>query len=170
MPPDLIDTLSENRKPLGLLAVVAVLAAGISLFSGGGPTIETVPVSGIVTLNGEPVANVVVNFEPALDSTIQNHVTAQPGSFGLTDEAGRYELAWSQGMGAVSGTHRVVLIWKDSERQESAAEHDPAIAVGNAEDIPLELAPVFLLPESARDGSLRFTVPENGTDSADFKF
>ena len=39
------------------------------------------------------------------------------------------------------------------------------------DDGPIESEPVFLLPEMpARDGSLRFTVPETGTNTADFAF
>ncbi len=156
---------------LGVAAAGVCLAVLISALSGsGGPDLATVPVSGIVTLEGQPLANVYVSFEPVLDATSSSDVSSQPGSFGITDEDGRYELEWSHGTGAIPGTHRVILVWKDPERDETEPKDLPALTSIN-DDEPLEEAPVFLLPEKpARDGSLRFTVPETGTNAGDFDF
>ncbi len=68
------------------------------------------------------------------------------------------------------GTHRVILVSRDSERDESEPEATPT-RMSLDDDGPIESEPVFLLPEMpARDGSLRFTVPETGTNTADFAF
>lgn len=79
----------------------AVLAAG--LVAGGlgcrqsGPTLA--PVTGVVTVNGDPVPGVIVEFQPE-----------SPGSpsIGQTDSDGRYELRFSRKRwGALLGKHTV---------------------------------------------------------------
>ena len=160
----------DNRKPLGVVVATIVLVVLISFLTrSGAPDIETVSVSGIVSLNGQPLSNIFVSFEPALDGSSSGKVMAQPGSFGITNEDGRYQLKWRHGTGAVSGTHRVILVWRDPEREDTVPDAAPG-EMKDGDDVQLESEPVFLLPESARDGSLRITVPETGTDSADFAF
>jgi hypothetical protein len=68
------------------------------------------------------------------------------------------------------GIHRVILVWRDPEQIESELEAESTQTPSTDEDGPIESEPVFLLPQSARDGSRRFTVPEAGTDTADFAF
>ena len=81
--------------------------------------------SGVVSLDGQPRASIVVSFELVLDGALSGDVTAQPGSVGITDEDGRYELKWRHGVGAVPGTHRVILVWRDPERIEAELETEP---------------------------------------------
>jgi hypothetical protein len=161
---------SENRNMLGVAATGVCLVILISALNGsGGPDLATVPVTGVVTLNGQPVANICVSFEPVLDAATRGDVKSQPGSFGITGADGRYKLEWSHGDGAIPGAHRVLLAWRDPDRDESDA--DAGLAGTSAgDDVQIEPDPVFLLPGSARDGSLRFTVPESGTDTAHFAF
>ena len=75
-----------------LLAVPLLLAVGCS-----GPGFDFVPVSGRVTKNGQPLANVRVTFQPEGENP-------GPGSAGTTDADGRYTLVVSsqqyQGDGA----------------------------------------------------------------------
>jgi len=56
-------------------------------------------VSGTVTLDGEPVPNVIVNFEPS---------SGGRASFAITDDNGRYQLRFtSKRKGALPGKHHV---------------------------------------------------------------
>lgn len=78
---------SESRRHLAILqklaGVFVVLAATIGCWG----DMKVAPVSGILTLDGEPVEQASVVFEP------------QPGgrpSFGVTDAEGKYSLAYSR--------------------------------------------------------------------------
>ena len=70
-------------------------------------TVETVPVEGTVTLDGEPVASADVTFVP--DGKAQGY-----GAFGKTDEAGHYVLQLSAGPnskpGAIPGKYQVRMM------------------------------------------------------------
>src|SRR5262249_34258094 len=72
---------------------LAVAAAGC----GGGPALA--PVTGTVTMNGKPLANVQVEFWPQ---------DGAPRSTGATDAAGRYTLTTDGAgkPGAVGGRHK----------------------------------------------------------------
>lgn len=84
----------------GLLALVVV---GPSLAGCGGRPAgypETAPVSGVVTLDGEPLEGASVSFIPA----------AGRSSSGQTDSSGRYELYYTGRIkGAMLGKHRVSI-------------------------------------------------------------
>lgn len=61
-------------------------------------TPELGTVSGTVTMDGQPLANVTVSFQPA----------DGPASYGTTDASGNYELTYTSGLkGAVVGSHVV---------------------------------------------------------------
>lgn len=86
------------RRTELLLTVFAV----VSILSGCSPTPEDQPeigfVTGIVALDGEPVPGAVIDFAPA---------SGRPSS-GITDEEGRYELAYNPTTkGAKIGKHTV---------------------------------------------------------------
>lgn len=69
---------------------------------GGGPNDQPVvhPVHGVVTLDGQPLANALVYFAPEKG----------PSSAGVTDSSGKYELHDKTGLnGAVVGTHTVTI-------------------------------------------------------------
>ncbi|PQO31382.1 carboxypeptidase regulatory-like domain-containing protein [Blastopirellula marina] len=64
-----------------------------------------VPVSGVVTLDGEPLSRAVVGFEPIAQ---EGDLEAGYGSYAKTDDQGRYALRHLQeGEGALVGQHRV---------------------------------------------------------------
>lgn len=103
---------------------------------------EVVPVSGRVTVNGQPLAGAVVTFQPR---KLQQGERPGAGSIGRTDAAGRYVLrqVTPNRPGAVVGEHSVTVT-------------------------PADGTPGKPLPREWRDGSRRFVVPPGGTDQADF--
>jgi hypothetical protein len=109
------------------------------------------PVSGQVTLNGNPLPNVSVTFQPAGTDQID----AGSGSFGKTDQDGRFtlELVTTGSPGAVVGSHRVTIATpqpEGSEQDDSNQWKDPIPAKYNTAT------------------TLTFEVPAEGTDKADF--
>ena len=130
-----------------VLAVILLAAAGC----GGGP--EVVPVSGVITLDNEPLAGARINTQPI--GTVDNPNPGQ-GSFGETDNEGRYtlELASDGQDGAIVGEHRVTIVPK-----EDAFSPDPT------DDRYRPMSRPW--PRRFTDNSLRITVPAGGTDSAD---
>ena len=128
------------------MLLVALGAVGC----GGGP--EVVPVSGRINLDGQPFAGARINTQPVGDIENPN---PGPGSFGTTDQDGRYtlELATHKQPGAVVGTHRVTIVM-----EVDAFSADPTS--------DLQEAPSRQLPLWFSDGSLTIDVPEGGTDSA----
>jgi hypothetical protein len=73
------------------------------LVAGCGSGLDTAPVSGIITKDGQPLANVSVTFTP------QTTDGTSPASNGRTDESGRYTLSVTvtEDPGAVLGSHIV---------------------------------------------------------------
>ncbi|TWU21353.1 hypothetical protein [Bythopirellula polymerisocia] len=112
-----------------------------------------VPVSGLVTLNGEPLEDAYVTFDPRSSS---EDGIAGPGSFGRTDLQGRYELTtFDDRKGAVQASHRVAI-------RTMIAEEDSNERV--------KIVRKELLPdEYHRRSILTFQVPQGGTDQANFE-
>lgn len=92
---------------LWLRAAGALLAVSASLAMGCGPGAKIVPVSGVVKLDGKPLANALVVFQPIATAG----KTAGVGSSGSTDANGAYSLTMSDSdqRGAVVGKHSVVI-------------------------------------------------------------
>lgn len=153
---------------------VFVVVLGLALMGGcGGPSVKTVGVSGVITLDGNPLAGADVNF-----------ISEKFAGYGKTNSQGRFELV----QGAVAGENRVTISKLDpskvpgggrlqfSEDPEkgmdrgqleamaagSGATHEVSIGSTNGETIP----PEFSDPEKSQ---LKFVVPDSGTTSADFK-
>jgi hypothetical protein len=84
-----------RTRPLLPFGLVLVLGCGGSRYA---------PVSGTVTMDGKPLANVAVSFQPA-----GGEPNPGVGSSGRTDEKGEYTLQviGGRGKGAVVGKHRV---------------------------------------------------------------
>jgi hypothetical protein len=105
------------------------------------------PVSGRVTVNGQPQTGLKVVFVP-------QHGRLESGSpsVGVTNEEGLYELKTLDGLtGAAVGDHLVSI---------SSEEIDPDTqAVVRSERIPARYN---------ANTELRFSVPPNGTEQADF--
>ena len=69
------------------------------------PTYKLVPVSGIVKLNGTPLADADVQFHYNGDSAPPQYV----GSTGKTDPNGKYELLTNAQKGCVEGKFKVIV-------------------------------------------------------------
>lgn len=87
---------------------------GLFLIAGcGTENVKLVPVVGVVKIDGEPAADIMVQFVPEI---IDESVVA-PTSQALTDQDGKFELfTLKNEKGAVEGTHRVSLIDIHEER------------------------------------------------------
>jgi hypothetical protein len=119
---------------LGCLLVVAVGCGQ------GNDGFAYQPVSGTVTVDGEPAAGLTVAFVP--QGTALN--SGRPSS-AVTDETGRYEAKTLDGkQGAAIGEHLVSI---SSEKMDQ-------------ETIPSRYN---------KQSTLRFTVPAEGTDAANFE-
>lgn len=111
---------------------------------------QTAPVSGRVTLEGKPLTDATVTFQPMGEGKPY----PGPGSFGVTDADGRFQLQMiDRKDGAVVGLHTVRIsryLPRTDKDDDAPRPRDPS------------------LPQRADDGSLRFEVPGSGTDAADF--
>ncbi|MEM9659403.1 MAG: hypothetical protein AAF961_13680 [Planctomycetota bacterium] len=120
----------------------------------GSSQFDLVPVSGVVTLDGEPLAGGVINFQPNAPA---GQTTGGPGSSSHTDDEGRFEMETIQGEpGAVVGTHKV-RIYSFSPETPIASDSD---AGPSKERVPHRYN---------YRSELTFEVPVGGTDAADFK-
>jgi len=93
-----------RRKTRSLLLIQAgvalTMAAAVGCFSQGDRPSLT-QVRGTVTLNGQPLAGVVVSFQP---------VAKGRSSSGVTDKEGRYQLTYLRDIeGARLGQHKVQI-------------------------------------------------------------
>ncbi|MFN3161416.1 MAG: carboxypeptidase-like regulatory domain-containing protein [Rubinisphaera brasiliensis] len=103
---------------------------------GGGDGPEMGTVSGTVTLDGDPLPNVQVLFNPG---------TARP-SEAVTNESGQYELQYTPDIeGAVVGTHQVFI----SSRHELDDEGNP---VSQEEAVPAKYNTESTLSEEVTSG------------------
>jgi hypothetical protein len=114
-------------------------------------------VSGRVTLDGEPVAEVLVHFQPELAAAAQHKATDAIDSSGITNAQGQYELRLADGShtpGALVGKHIVRV----SDRRATSDE-----------DAGPSKAPPARFPARYSDGTQTFEVPAQGTDQANFE-
>ena len=133
---------------------------------------EYSPVSGTITVNGQPTANVRVVFAPMASASSNS---PGPPSIGVTDDAGRYVLeARDEKLGAVPGSHRVSFKYADLEfvsdlkfakgrasTKEKAAEYQAEI--NRVESETKKRGAI------SKKSATTFTVPESGVDNADFE-
>ena len=85
---------TSDRRPMRLL----LLATCCVLAGCGGP--KLLPVSGVVTLDGQPVAGAGVMFLPA---------DKGPATGGTTDATGKFELSTTNRRGIAPGRYRVTV-------------------------------------------------------------
>src|SRR5262245_56736775 len=110
-------------RTVGLAIVILTLTVGCS--SGR----KVVPVSGVVTVEGQPARNVIVSFQPLSEENDQN---PGRGSTATTDENGRYSLVYDgERPGALTGKHRV-RIWPQFEGGRASAGESAGEAEGEA--------------------------------------
>jgi len=132
-----------------LLAVVALCLSGCG--SSDGYTL--VPVSGMITLDGQPLAGATVSFQRS-----GGEATVGPGSGAVTDASGKYELKTAEANshpGAVVGMHVVRITGVQDQRDASDDTQHPLVK----DPVPLRY----------RDPGLNFDVPADGTDKANFE-
>ena len=130
------------------ILLVAALSLGIS---GCGSGSGVAPVTGKVTLDGKPLANAHIAFQPIAGAKRNVGV----GSYATTDGEGRYQLKTSDKdqPGAVIGQHRVEI----NLRVESD-DRDPRTRP----------APKVLPPRYNLQSELQFEVKSGGTSDANF--
>ncbi len=143
--------MKHRRQRLAMFPLVCLLLIGC----GTGPRL--VPVSGTVTLDGEPVDQVRVVFEPVIgEADVTTDVYYS--SFGITDDHGHFEMKTEvEGEvrpGALAGGHTVRFSSLKVETFMNKGVEDQRA--------------VHQLPPETRDNSMRFTVPEGGTPEANF--
>jgi hypothetical protein len=150
-------TLTDRFAVCRVALVLMLAAAGC-----GGDTKMQVPtarVSGKVSRGGKPLAGVEVNF-----------VTADFASVGKTDAEGKFTLV----QGAAIGENKVYLVKRTG--QENFNDVEGGIDAGQLEAMQSATAATSkkVKPEIPEDYSdpgksiLKFTVPEGGTDAANF--
>ena len=112
-------------RSLRFLPLVAAAAVGC-----GGAKVGSV--SGKITLDGKPLANARVNFQPVGEGKLNPGI----GSFGKTDVNGEYTLRLidDSGPGAIAGKHEVRIsafgedrnLKPDDDRNRGPADKVPA--------------------------------------------
>jgi hypothetical protein len=120
--------LKHNLLGLGVFAVVFLLAAGCG---GKHPNLPPqYPVSGTITLDGQPLAAAGIMFLPRGE-------TRGTGAFAMTDEAGKYSLKTDHGgPGAPEGEY-AVTISKVVKRDGTPYVPKPDVAeAGERETLP----------------------------------
>jgi hypothetical protein len=126
----------------------------VVLALGCGGRLRMAPVSGVVHLDGQPLAGAHVNFQPigARDRD------PGPGSYGKTDGQGRYTLRLVQPdlPGAVVGEHRVSISLRGGEE----ATRSP--------DGGVQLVKDRVPARYNTQTTLRFEVPSGGSEEANF--
>ena len=132
----------------------AALAICLLVFAGcGGSAYPLARVSGVVTLDGEPLPAARVAFQPRRED---EGLDSGPGSYGTTDAQGRYSLTTIDGArGAVVATHDVRI-------STFLAAADPAA------DAPKTITPERVPARYQEPDTLTFTVPPEGATAADF--
>jgi hypothetical protein len=115
------------------------------------------PVSGKVTLNGQPLANVFVSFQPIAK---EGSTEAGPGSSGTTDAQGRFTLKMATGEnGAVVGKHRVIISQVVNKTDDTGDARPTRGGPPQMEKLPARYN---------SESQETFDVPSGGTDKADF--
>jgi len=113
--------MSPVCKNAGAMFVILALLSGCR-----GPTYEYANVEGKVTLNGKPLAGVIVNFYPVNESS---NIQA-PMASGTTDETGIYRLSIDgKQAGAVVGPNVAVVRWPVRDRAKPPPVPDVPIPV-----------------------------------------
>jgi hypothetical protein len=140
-------------RRLLFLTALALSAAGC-----GSEPYQTAPVSGRVTLNGQPLASAAVMFQPVATG---GNINPGPGSYGITDADGRYTLTLigKETKGGVVGKHKVRIAAHDDTRQDPSDDR-PFRRTKPAVKVPTKY--------NQAEAILEFDVPAKGTDSADF--
>lgn len=110
------------RACLGLICVAGLIASA-GCPGGGGAKLNTVKVTGTVTLDGTPLPGATVTFSPKSDGA--------RAAFGTTDENGRFTLTTlNPGDGALPGSY-AVAVSKPVAAASAAPTQDPRAMGGS---------------------------------------
>ena len=111
-----------TRLNLVLLCMFCWLASGL-IGCGGPPAAEVpdlAPVSGTVTLDGQPVAGVSVMFVPIPNPANPKERTKGSGAYGSTDASGKYSLRHRSGQPGVEPGYYAATFSKIAQPDGSA--------------------------------------------------
>lgn len=135
--------------------------------------LELTPVSGKVTLDGEPVAGAKVVFLP--QKLFVEQSLPHPPAAGITDDKGVYHLQTDKADGAPAGEYLVLISKRDDLSAIEATELSVYELAGNLDELnsearleswtSAETIPGFY----NRQTKLRFTVSQKGRNQADFQ-
>ena len=112
----------------GLLLITACVLSLASGCSRGRQYPPTHSVSGVVTIDGQPIADAIVSFLPD---------DGQNPANGSTDASGRYELtSFTRGDGAMEGSFRVTIVKyeKEGEDKPVVSAEKPTAAEAESEE------------------------------------
>lgn len=130
------------------LSSLAVLTMGLAVITGCGGGPKLVPVKGRVTLDGKPVREMLINFQPV-------GKTGGEGAHAMTDTDGRFTLSDMRGgTGAHVGEYKVSFYPPLGRKKEG----DPSTDVIN-DGSKAGLPRIYL---DADKSPLRATIPEGG--------
>jgi hypothetical protein len=140
-----------SRKAVGRFVVLGVVA----LAAGCGGLALT-PVEGKVTLDGRPLAKVIVAFYPLAESG----EASAPSSSGMTDEMGSYRLTCKNGKeGAAVGRHRAIVCPSPQARNPGGSPPPPPPTIPlpytSVLDTPLQIE----VKADRREYHLKLTTP-----------
>ena len=140
----------------------------LSLSTGCGSGYTFAPVSGKVTIDGQPGANCHVEFEP-IGSADKPY--SGPGSIGITDAQGVFTLKSvpDERDGAIVGKHRVRILVREGEPGGGTQEENPDQMLKDALARAKGRGKAAFKPLPAKHNiqtELTFDVPKEGTDKA----
>lgn len=143
------------------------LLCGLVALVGCGDGLNVAPVSGVVTLDDQPLGGASITTQPIGQGTR----TPGPGSFATTDAQGHFELELVKPArkGAIVGQHRVMI---SQPTGDSARQGPQKSADGSYEfwtDAPRsrqQMAAAAAWPTEFTNGSQTLDVPAGGTDQA----
>lgn len=148
------------------LAALIGLTVGVSGCGGGGGRPETHPVAGVVTFNGEPVADAMVTFH------LEDGGAPRP-AMGKTDSNGKFRLTtFDTNDGAMAGRHVVTVVKEEStgddggEMEIGSDSYAAAMSAAAAGTNERKL----LVPEkyaTKAESPLRITVDAGGRDDVE---
>jgi hypothetical protein len=148
--------------------ILRILGLSLVLCWGCGDSLPIAPVSGTITFEGRPLAGATITTQPIAGDS-QN---PGPGSFGHTDEQGRFELELVNPArkGAIIGEHRVMITKASGATTNSgpqrSADGDYVYWVDDPRANRQSAGTNW--PTRFTNGLLQLTVPSEGTDQANF--
>jgi hypothetical protein len=146
---------SLSSRSQRFLSPIALACIALVVGCGGKSEFELAPVSGRVTLDGNPVPYTQVIFTP---QSREGVINVGPGSIAFCNDDGTFELKTNRGEdGAVVGKHVVHISSKGPVK--------PPVGDQDVGPPPKDAFPARFNENS----ELTFEVPADGTTAADFK-